>query len=258
MDLFNFNYGEFEKFLFVFARVGAILFFAPIFGSTGVPVKLRIGLALVVSFLVVPLVSISEIPKLKGVLSLAVYMLSELTVGIVISYAIRLVFIAVQIAGTIVDFQMGFGVVNVIDPQTESQVSITAQYMNVLAILLFLVFDGHHVVIQSIVESFSMINPHKFHFSGMTMQILMSLIVSAFVTAVKFSAPIMAALFFISVALGLVARTVPQMNVFIVGFPLQIGIGLMMLWFSLSNFSVLFKKQIFDLPENIIGLMQTM
>ena len=258
MDLFNLNYGDFEKFIFVFTRVGAIVLFSPILGSTNIPGKLRIGFALVLSFLVTPLVGLGELPKIKGVSSLAVYMLSELIVGIIIAYAMRLIFIAVQIAGTVVDFQMGFGVVNVMDPQTESQVSITAQYMNVLAILFFLVFDGHHMIIQAIVESFKMINPIRFHFSGLTMQYIMNLFSAAFITAVKFSAPIMATLFFISVALGLVARTVPQMNVFIVGFPLQIGMGLMMLWFSLSFFSSLFKRQVFDLPGNIVGLMQTM
>ena len=81
---------------------------------------------------------------------------------------------------------------------------------------------------------------------------------AAFVTAVKFSAPMMAVLFFISVALGLVARTVPQMNVFIVGFPLQIGMGLLMLWFSLWFFGLIFKKQVLDLPESFFGIMQTL
>ena len=257
MDLFNLNYDEFEKLILVFARVGAILLFAPILGSNNIPAKLRIGFTLILSFLITPIVSPSEIPNIKGILSLAIFMLSEFTIGILIAYAVKLIFITVQIAGTVVDFQMGFGVVNVIDPQTESQVSITAQYMNVLAILFFLVLDGHHIIIQAIVESFKMINPHRFNFSGLTMQYLLNLFSGAFITAVKFAAPMVATLFFISVALGLIARTVPQMNVFIVGFPLQIGMGLLVLWFSLSFFAMLFKKQIFNLPENIIGLMHT-
>ena len=257
MDLLNFNYFEFEKFLFVFARVGALLLFAPILGSASIPNHLKIGLALLMSFLVVPWVGPSQLPQLKGIISLAVYMLSEFSVGILIALTARMIFIAVQIAGTVVDFQMGFGVVNVIDPQTESQVSITAQYMNVLATLFFLALDGHHMVIQAIVESFHLINPNTFHFSGLTMEFFMQLFSGAFITAVKFSAPIMAVLFFISVALGLIARTVPQMNVFIVGFPLQIGMGLLMLWFSLWFFGMLFKKQVLSLPGSFIGIMQT-
>ena len=257
MDLFNLNFNELEKFLLIFSRVGAILLFAPILGSANVPGKLRIGFALVLSSIITPLVGSAEFPELKGIFSLAIYMLSELTIGMIIAYAAKLIFTAVQIAGTMVDFQMGFGVVNVIDPQTESQVSITAQYMNILAVLFFLTLDGHHIIIQAIVESFKMINPHRFHFSGLTIKYIINLFSGAFITAIKFSAPIMATLFFISVALALIARTVPQMNVLIVGFPLQIGMGLMMLWFSLSVFSVLFKRQVFFLPENIIGLMQT-
>jgi flagellar biosynthetic protein FliR len=80
---------------------------------------------------------------------------------------------------------------------------------------------------------------------------------TTFVTAVKIAAPIMAILFFISVGLGLVARTVPQMNVFIVGFPLQIGVGLLMVGLSMSFFSILVHNEIEKLPENILGVMQS-
>ena len=258
MDLFNLNYEEFERFLLVFSRVGALLLFSPILGSSSVPAKLKIGFALLISFLIAPLVGSQSIPQLKGPFSLAVHMFSEITVGIVIAFAARMIFVAVQVAGTVVDFQMGFGVVNVVDPQTESQVSITAQYMNILATLFFLSLDGHHMVVTAIAESFDLINPnYSFHFSGMTMKYMMNLFTGIFVTAVKFSAPIMAVLFFVGVALGLVARTVPQMNVFIVGFPLQIGIGMFMLWFSLSFFSALFQRQVNGLPGKFIGLMQT-
>ncbi len=257
MDLFNLNYAETEKFFFVFIRVGAMFLYAPIIGSASAPAKLKIGLALVMSFLVFPLLTDIPLPQPKGTFSFGLYMLSEITVGLIISYIARMIFISVQIAGTLVDFQMGFGVVNVIDPQTESQVSITAQFLNILSILLFLALDGHHFLINAAVQSFELINPNTFSFSGGSMKILMDVFTSAFTVAIKIAAPVVAGLFFISVALGLVARTVPQMNVFIVGFPLQIGMGLIMFYFSMTYFGMIFKHNLYEMPKNLIGIMQT-
>ena len=122
---------------------------------------------------------------------------------------------------------------------------------------MFLALDAHHIIIGAIVESFFLINPQQIDFSTFTPEIMLILFKTTFVTAVKIAAPIMAILFFISVGLGLVARTVPQMNVFIVGFPLQIGVGLLMVGLSMSFFSILVHNEIEKLPENILGVMQS-
>jgi flagellar biosynthetic protein FliR len=257
MDLFNLNYADVEKFFFVFVRISAMFLFAPILGSTSVPGKVKIGLTMVMSFLLMPTLQNIPLPQSKGLLSFALYMFSEITIGLMVAYIARLIFISVQIAGTIVDFQMGFGVVNVIDPQTESQVSITAQVMNIISILLFLALDGHHFLIHAVVQSFELINPNTFNFSGGTLQFIMEIFTAAFAVAIKIAAPIVAGLFFVSVALGLVARTVPQMNVFIVGFPLQIGMGLVMFWFSMNYFGQIFRKILYELPKQLYGLMLT-
>ncbi len=105
-------------------------------------------------------------PEPKGLFELSTFLMVDVTIGLGIAYISRLIFTAVQVAGTIVDFQMGFGVVNVIDPQTETQVSVTAQFQNILAILIFLAIDAHHYIIQAIVESFFVINPFDIDFAS--------------------------------------------------------------------------------------------
>lgn len=257
MGLFDLNPAEYEKFLFVMFRVGSMILFIPILGSGQVPNRVKIGFILFISIAVFPMVRATPMPELKGLFDLVVYLFSEITIGLAVAYSARLLFTAVQIAGTVVDFQMGFGVVNVIDPQTETQVSITAQFQNILAILMFLAADAHHFIIEAIVESFFLINPSQINFSTFTPEIMLMLFSATFLTAVKIAAPIMAILFFISVGLGLVARTVPQMNVFIVGFPLQIGVGLLMVGLSMSFFSILVQEQIQELPERFLGIMQS-
>ena len=257
MGIFDLSPIEYQKFLFVLLRVGALIMFFPILGSPQVPGRIKIGLILFVSIAVFPIVRATPMHDPKSLFELVVNLFSEITIGLAVAYSARLMFTAVQIAGTVVDFQMGFGVVNVIDPQTETQVSITAQFQNILAILFFLALDAHHIIIWAIVESFFLINPFQINFSTFTPEIILLLFKATFVTAVKIAAPIMAILFFISVGLGLVARTVPQMNVFIVGFPLQIGVGLLMVGLSISFFSIVVQGQIEQLPERFLGIMQS-
>ena len=258
MDIFNLNYAEFERFLFVFFRVGALILFVPVLGSRQVPVSMKIGLILFTSIVIFPLVQARPLPEPQGIFALAVFLLSDVTIGLGIAYITRLIFAAVQIAGTVVDFQMGFGVVNVIDPQTDTQVSVTAQFHNIVAVLIFLVVDAHHFILQAIVESFFIINPAEINFSSLTPEYMLYLFSGTFTTAVKIAAPIMAILFFLSVGLGLVARTVPQMNVFIVGFPLQIGVGLLMVGLSISFFSILVQQQMYELPGKFMGFLRAL
>ena len=258
MDIFNLNYAEFERFLFVFFRVGALVLFVPILGSRQVPSSMKIGFILFLSIVIFPLVEGRPLPEPRGIFDLAIFLISDVTIGLGIAFITRLIFTAVQIAGTVVDFQMGFWVVNVIDPQTDTQVSVTAQFHNIIAVLIFLAVDAHHFIIQAIVESFLIINPAEISFADITPGYMLHLFSGTFTTAVKIAAPIMAILFFLSVGLGLVARTVPQMNVFIVGFPLQIGVGLLMVGLSISFFSMLVQQQIYELPGKFMGFLRAL
>ncbi len=257
MDLFRLDMSALEAALFIFFRVAAILFFSPFFGSAQVPARLKIGLALVFSIALYPLVPTGVLQRPTGLFELVVAVTTEITIGLAIAYAVQLLFAAVQLAGTVVDFQMGFGVVNVIDPQTQSQVSITAQFHNIIAVLFFLALNGHHVVIGALVDSFTLINPRHIDFSGLTPEFMLKVFSATFIVAVKIAAPVMAVLFFLSVGLGLVARTVPQMNVFIVGFPLQIGVGLLMIGLSMPFFAALLKAEWMELPARLRVLMGT-
>ena len=258
MDILSFNQAELEIFLYVFVRVGMIIIFSPILGSGVIPVKMRIGLILFIAIAVFPVVKAQPMPHSRGLFELVTYAALEAMIGFTIAYAARLIFTIVQLSGTLIDYQIGFGVVNVIDPQTSSQVSITAQVQNILAILIFLSLDAHHYTVQTIVESFFIINPQKAVFSSFTMEFVLQLITGTFVTAIKLAAPLTAILFFLSVGLGLVARTVPQMNVFIVGFPLQISVGLAMLAMTMSFFSLAMQHQITSLPASFMGIMRSM
>ena len=147
---------------------------------------------------------------------------------------------------------MGFSIVNVIDPINNEQVSIISQFQYLVAVLIFLLMNGHHIFLYAIGESFRIIPPLGFHFSGELMQLLLGFVKNMLEVAIKTGAPIIAVLMFMSVGMGLVARTVPQINIFIVGFPLQIAIGLIGIGLTLPVFLRVVEDYFSNLEGEII------
>lgn len=258
MNIFNFTYYEIETMLLVFARVGGIIGAAPILGSTNVPQLMKVAFIAALTILLYPITRLPPVEFPKTLAGLSLVLGSELFIGIFIAYVARLVFTGIEVAGTIIGYQMGFGIVNVIDPASASNVSITSRVYNIFAMLIFLIMDCHHYFINAIAASFELIPPLGLHYTGAMAETLIRLSGDIFVVGVKLSAPVVAALFFTNVALGLVARTVPQMNVFIVGFPLQIGLGLLMLGITVPLFALYVKTLFAEMGHNMSGLMGMM
>lgn len=250
---------QIDAFIVVLLRVSAIITFIPVLSERSVPVKVKATLCLIVSIIIYPLV-LPQIPPLQNlhVIELAFLMIGEALIGITIGFLARLIFAAIQLAGSIIGFQMGFAIVNVIDPASSQQVSIIAEFKYLLAMLLFLTVNAHHVFFSAIAHSYLVIQPLSFHLSGELMQFIYTVSGDMFVIALKIAAPIMAVMLFTNVGLGIVARTVPQMNIFIVGFPLQIAIGLIFLGISAPLF-VRLTQQIFGgLQGKIFAILRLM
>lgn len=257
MNLFSFSIPQIQAAVLVFIRIGAILLTAPLFGSRDVPLQLKAGLSVVLAMAVFPVMGFQEV-YLTNVPSLVSAMVGEILIGVIIGFTARLLFAAVQLAGQLVGFQMGFGIVNVIDPQTSTQVSIIAQFQNVITLLVFLAVNAHYWFILAIASSFELIPPLGFCFTDSLMEAIVGLSCNMFVIAAKVAAPTIAILFFTSVALGLIARTVPQMNIFIVGFPLKIAIGLLGVGLSLPLLSCMLRNLFQRMGEDIMVLMKLM
>lgn len=258
MNLFNISEIQIMVFSLVFVRVAAIIFFTPILGSGNTPNPTKIGLAFCVALIIFPLVDASLVEPPKGIFSFAVLVSSEVLIGMIIGFSVRLLMAAVQIAGTTIGFQMGFGIVNVIDPVTSLNVSVIAQFQNIVAFLIFLSINAHHIILNSIASSFQIIPPLGLELSSNIMTIYMNMVREIFIIAVKIAGPLIATLLFSSVALGMIARTVPQMNVFIVGFPLQIGLGLLMIGLTLPLFSMVVRNIVSLIEKNIYLLLRAM
>ncbi len=226
-----------ETFIFVLLRVIGIVTTMPILGTRNVPVRVKGGLSLLIAFLVLPSVTLA-VPPVE-ILPLALAMAGEVLIGILMGFAGSLIFSGIQLAGQLVGFQMGFSVANVYDPISSAQVSIVAQFLNLVAILIFLGVNGHHVFIYGIAESYRIVAPLDFHFSGELTRQLVVLSKDIFIIGIKTGAPVIAMLLMISIGFGLIARTVPQVNILIAGFPIKIGVGLIGMGLALPVFALM-------------------
>ena len=226
---FNFPLQQLEILMFVFTRMISILLFLPIFDNRSIPVIFKIGLSFVLSLLLVPLLNYNSIPINNNELSFLIGLISEILMGMCIGLSIKLLFSGIQMGGQLVGYQMGLAVANVFNPQENSQNSVVAQFKYLLAILVFLSMDAHHWFFRGIYESYQMIPPYAFKFSPSLFEYLMQLSARMFIIAIKLGAPLIVTMLLTSVALGLVARTVPQMNVFFVAMPIKILIGFALL-----------------------------
>ncbi len=256
MNMLNITAAEIETFIFVFLRVGAIVVTIPIFGSTSAPARVKAGLSLMIAFLIFPFVEM--VPPPPEILPLIVRMLGEVMIGIIIGFAGSLIFAGVQMAGQLVGFQMGFAIVNVFDPVTSSQVSILAQFQYLFAVLLFLALDGHHVYLSAVADSYRLVLPFGFEFSGELARSIAGLAKGLFIIAVKVAAPAVAVLLMVDIGFGLIARTVPQMNILIVGFPVKIAMGLIGIGLALPLVSRMMGSVFIGFGDRIGDLLRLM
>ncbi|TAM57860.1 flagellar biosynthetic protein FliR [bacterium] len=255
-SVFGIPPGTFETFLLVFVRTAVTLSLIPVIGGPQFPLQAKIALAGTIAFLVFK--TMHPLVPLPSLYALAGAVLAQVLIGVVIGYIAFLVFMAVQFAGEIVDLQIGFSIVNVVNPLSQQQVSVIGQFELIVASLLYLATDSHLLMIAGLADSFKTVPLPYVAFSGGMQQDLGVFIGQSFLLAIKIAAPVAAALFVTNLALGLMARVAPQINVFIVGFPLQIGVGLIMVALTLPLLGYLLPPAFSGIPQQVQTTLSTM
>jgi flagellar biosynthetic protein FliR len=235
-----------QKYFLIAVRVSTVFAIAPVLGSAQVPDRTKIIIGLVVALIMYPVVKVGPGPLPCGLGLFTIYLMQEFLVGLVIGFVTMLFFNGIYLAGQVVDMQMGFAIVNVIDPLSNIQIPVMGQFYFIIAILIFLAINGHHLVILALSKSFTLVPLTGLHFSGGMVKQILRYSADLWVIAFQLGAPVISALFLASVALGIIARTVPQMNVFIVGFPLNIALGLLVVGLTL-NYFLAYVRQFFEI-----------
>ena len=223
-----------ETYVLVLVRVGFIFMVAPVFGSRIIPKLLKAAMVIVVAFGVFPAASAGAPPPVAGMGWAVSAVAGEAVVGLMVGIAARVLFFSIQLAGFIAGFQMGFLIASAIDPQEGRNTPLIAQFQEILALLIFLAMDGHLWVLKGLAASYQMVPVFKASWSGGVTGSFVNLTGQIFVVALKIAAPIMVPLLMTNFGLGILARTVPQMNIFVVSMPVNIAVGMFALALSLQ------------------------
>ncbi len=232
-------------YLLVLTRISAFFVTMPLFSYRAIPPVMRIGIAVLLSWVLVFTLDTTSV-DINGEYILLV--LKEAVIGLSIGIIAFIVMAAIQVAGGLIDFQMGFAIANVIDPQTGTQSPLLGQFFNSLALLLLLAVNGHHVLLDGMFYSYEFLPIDQVwpHFgNGDAAELVLKTVAAVFAISFQMAIPIVATLFLVDLALGITARTVPQLNIFVIGFPIKIGVGFLVL-FIMGSVIVAMMQKIFE------------
>lgn len=233
MDLFVSSPIYYRNFFLIFVRCTTVFLAAPIFSARTFPVMAKLGFGLFLSLVLLPLNSqdLSPLPDDFGLYLLLIG--QEVLVGLLIGFAAHVIYSAAQLAASLIGVQIGFSFSGVVDPTFSNQSSFVDQFYAIFAGLIFLAVNGHHLVILALQQSFDIAPLGKFVASEILIDRLIAIFMGSFGVALRIALPVIGALILADVAMGLLARTVPTLNVLVVGLPVKIVIGFVVIGISL-------------------------
>jgi flagellar biosynthetic protein FliR len=225
--MFNIDVQTLLTAAYCFIRVGGVIFSLPLFGESTVPMRVRLFLTIAISYCIFPTISPSWTPAFRDdALWFAISILRELMIGLVIGFSAKLMFEGIILAANLVGYQMGFGTGSLLLGDAEAEMTSFTALHRIMVTMVFFSLSLHHSFITSLASTFELI-PAGAAFPNQNLTtIMISATAAIFKTAIQLAAPIFVAMLFTTAALGLIARTVPQLNVFTLSFPISFFIGL--------------------------------
>ena len=216
-------------FLLTFARVGAMVMLLPGVGELNLPSRVRLTIALVLTAILLPAHQKAYVVDLKALGPVLVLLFQELVIGAVLGLTARLALSALQITGSVVAQQLGLGFVTAVDPTQNQQGLLVGNFLSVLGVALVFATDMHHLVIAAMNDSYSIFAPGELPLMGDAAQHVTRIIATSFRIGIQLSAPFLVFGLLFNFGLGLLSRLMPQMQVFFIGLPLSILLGLLLL-----------------------------
>lgn len=249
---------EVVTFALVLSRVAGIFAAIPVFGGQRLSIRFKAITVLMITLACFPALAITPPVMPDDVFTLGLLLFRELAVGLLLAFVTQILFAAVEFSGQIIGLQMGFTMSQIIDPSMGNQTQIMSVLQTLLATLLFLSLNIHHLFIRTIADSFSIIPIGGWHLNGEIITFLVKRTTDVFVIGVRLAAPVMVSLLLTSVALGVMARAFPQMNIFMISMPLNIGIGFIVLGITLTIFFHVLEVSFGHVKEHIETLFRLM
>ncbi len=249
---------HFIIFIFVFVRIISVLTSAPVFSNKNFPVLAKIGLSLIISYLIFTFIDKGNIQVEVSLWFIVTNVLKEVVTGLVIGFSVNLIFYAVSFAGSLMGFDIGLAMANVFNPSEGTQNNVIGEYIYILAILVFLLINGHHYVIRGITYSFTIIPLGNYTITTGVYEFIIKMGAAVFVLAVKIASPIMVTFFLVHLGAGILARIIPQMQVFFVLYPLKIGLGIFLLVATIPLYLYMIKYLLGNYEDKLYQLIQAM
>lgn len=252
------NIADFILLLLVFLRISSAIIVAPFLGSRGIPVTIKLFLSLVISYIIYLTLDKNLIPPIEANWTLFVFAVKEIIAGLIIGFMLQFVFFAVNYAGTLIGFDMMLNMAEVFNPNEDVQSNIIGEILYYGALIIFILINGHHYLIQSLNYSYKVIQFGNFIISEPLHIYLVKLTASVFVLAIKIASPVLVSFFLIHIAEGIIARMIPQMQVFFVTQPLKLGLGIFLILLTLPLYIYMIKNLLIEYEKRLYILINTM
>ncbi|RZN13988.1 flagellar biosynthetic protein FliR [Bradyrhizobium sp. Leo121] len=235
-------------FVLVFARMGAMVMLLPGFGESNIPARIKLGIALLLTLIILPLHRADYHVDITSVTSLMMLMVHEIVIGIVLGATARVTLSALAVAGSVIAQQLGLGFVTAIDPTQGQQGQLIGNFLTILGMTLLFATDTHHLVLAALNESYKIFSPGALMPTGDVAALATRAFAEAFKIGLQLSAPFLVFGLVFNIGLGVLARLMPQMQVYFVGVPLSILAGFLI-------FAVVLAAMMGTYLEYFIGVM---
>ncbi|WAM33436.1 flagellar biosynthetic protein FliR [Caldicellulosiruptor morganii] len=227
-EIFNYLLDSSYILFLVLSRISGIFIASPIFGRRNIPAYFKIGFAFFLSIIVMLSYNFNYVLP-QNLIQFVLTVAREFVVGLVIGFISYMIFATILLAGQIVDNAIGFGMANVIDPLNEVQVPLLGNFLYLYMLVIFFATDNHHILIRAVVYSYKLV-PLDYHsILPRISQKFVTFFIELFVIGIEISLPILMSMLIVDIILGILSRSVPQMNVFMVGLPVKIALGFLVL-----------------------------
>jgi len=256
IDLFS----DVDVFVIVFVRVMGFFFVVPILSGENIPFMARVGLSLSMAVLAYTANFVELPPYEFTLIGFSFLIIHEFLIGLIIGFTVSMFFAMFLFLGQLVDFQMGFAMVSVVDPQTQQQTPITGSFYNLLVSVFFVGSGALHAVIEAFFSSFDLLAVGQAHIIGNPVLtfFVFEIVISFFALALRIALPVIGSVITVDITLGILVKAVPQMNVFVVGLPIKVMVGLIVIYFTMPLMQAAFGFMMQDVITtiwNIIGGM---
>lgn len=252
-DMIDMLLNKYGLFLLVLLRTSGIFIVSPFFSAQNIPNVVKIGFTVFTS-IIITLVLDVDVQAIE--ISLLALIAKELMIGMTIGFICYLFASTFYTMGQIVDMSMGFGMVNVVDPQNRIQVPLMGNFYYILAFLLLLGTNGHHLIIRVLVDSYNFIPIGNFEFNKNIAFFLVDILARTFTMGFLLSTPIIISIFLLDLVLGILTRTIPQLNIFVVGLPLKVFVGLLLMLVTVPIFGTIVSNLMSLMSEKIYELFR--